>query len=200
VLPIAAFIAVDGWAGLRAAASSAVDEPYWSWLGGHGGWFALGFMLGTLSIGFGPLGQPHLLNRLMAMKSAKDIRLARTVALSWFVLVLCGMYLLGVCAHVLLTTQVESEQVFFVMADQLLPAVFTGVLIASVLSAIMSTADSQLLVAGAAIHHDLQRAKGVAPYATKGSAQGAVKNAARFAVFAVALAAVLLASLLPSML
>jgi sodium/proline symporter len=196
LLPIVAFIAVDGWAGLRAAAS-VVDEPYWSWLGGHGGWFGLGFMLGTLSIGFGPLGQPHLLNRLMAMKSAKDIRLARTVALSWFVLVLCGMYLLGVCAHVLLTTQVEAEQVFFVMADRLLPAVFTGVLIAAVLSAIMSTADSQLLVAGAAIHHDLQRAKGVASDAAKGAAQSAVKNAARFAVFAVALAAVLLAWLLP---
>lgn len=57
----------------------------------------------------------------------------------------------------------------------------------------MSTADSQLLVAGAAIHHDLQRAKGVAPDVTKGSAKGA----ARLAVFAVALAAVLLAWLLP---
>ena len=125
----------------------------------------------------------------MAMKSHKDIRLARRVALSWFVLVLCGMYLLGVCAHVLLTAPAESEQVFFVMAEQLLPAVFTGVLVAAVLSAIMSTADSQLLVAGAAIHHDLKRANPNAP-------QGA-GGAARYAVLGVASAAVLLALYLP---
>ena len=113
--------------GLTAAAQVEAGS-YWSGLGGHTGWFGLGFMLGTLSIGFGPLGQPHLLNRLMAMKSSRDIRLARGVALSWFVLVLCGMYLLGVCAHVLLKgATAESEQVFFVMAEQLLPAVFTGV-------------------------------------------------------------------------
>ena len=71
-------------------AAQAGSGSFWSWRGGHGGWFAVGFMLGTLSIGFGPLGQPHLLNRLMAMKSARDIRLARAIALTWFVLVLCG--------------------------------------------------------------------------------------------------------------
>lgn len=184
LLPAVAFVAVGGWQGLSSAMDMLPDESYWSWLGGHSGWFALGFMLGTLSIGFGPIGQPHLLNRIMAMKSGKDIRLARRVALTWFVLVLCGMYLLGVCAHVLLTAPAanpaEAEQVFFVMAEQLLPAVFTGVLVAAVLSAIMSTADSQLLVAGAAIHHDLGFAL-----------------AGRVAVFGVAVAAALLAIFLP---
>ena len=187
VLPLVALAAVGGAGALAAAAGT--DGAYWSWRGGYGGWFAVGFMLGTLSIGFGPLGQPHLLNRLMAMKDPKDIRLARRVALIWFVLVLCGMYLLGVCAHQLLQAPAESEQVFFVMAEHLLPAVFTGVLVAAVLSAIMSTADSQLLVAGAAIHNDLQRAKG--------QVRADAHTAARGAVLAVAVAAVLLALFLP---
>ena len=41
------------------------------------------------------------------------------------------------------------------MTNQLLPAVLAGVIIAAVLSAIMSTADSQLLVAASAVSHDL---------------------------------------------
>ena len=184
MLPIVALAAVGGWAGL-AQASANEAAGYWAWVGGHSGWFAMGFMLGMLSIGFGPLGQPHLLNRLMAMKDARDIRLARIVALTWFVLVLCGMFLLGVCGRVLLQTVADSEQVFFVLAAELLPVAFTGVLVAAVLSAIMSTADSQLLVAGAAIHNDLRRDPGHAHHAARG------------AVLAVAIAAVLLALFLP---
>jgi sodium/proline symporter len=184
MLPAVALVAVGGWSGLSQA-SAAATTGYWSWVGGHTGWFGLGFMLGMLSIGFGPLGQPHLLNRLMAMKEARHIRLARTVALTWFMLVLCGMFVLGVCGRVLLRSVADSEQVFFVLAAQLLPVAFTGVLVAAVLSAIMSTADSQLLVAGAAIHNDLRRDRGHA------------HQAARGAVLTVAVAAVLLALLLP---
>ncbi|MEM9623707.1 MAG: sodium/proline symporter [Pseudomonadota bacterium] len=188
VLPWVALQAVGGWQGLSDAANQAIvasEIDYWSMLGGHGGWFAVGFLLGMLSIGFGPLGQPHLLNRLMAMRRAQDVRLARTVALTWFVLVLSGMFLLGVCGHLLVQSPVAAEQVFFVLAADLLPVAVTGILVAAVLSAIMSTADSQLLVAGAAIHNDLRRHTGPADLS------------ARVAVLAVAIAAVLLALYLP---
>jgi len=188
MLPAVAFVAVGGVNGLLEAAHDQ-QGAFWSLRGSHVGWYAAGFLLGMLSIGIGPLGQPHLLNRLMAMKSATDIRLARTVALTWFVLVLSGMFLLGLCAHVLIASAVDAEQVFFVMANDLLPVAFTGVLVAAVLSAIMSTADSQLLVAGAAIHNDLRRASGKTP--------GAAHAGGRWAVFAVAIAAVLLALFLP---
>jgi len=184
VLPLLALDAAGGWSGLRQAAMGS-EENYWSWFGGHSGWFGAGFLLGMFSIGFGPLGQPHLLNRLMAINKAKDIRLARGVALTWFVLVLSGMFLLGLSGHVLIKTAVASEQIFFVLAQELLPVALTGVLVAAVLSAIMSTADSQLLVAGAAIHNDL-----------KWTAMGRA-YAARIAVLAVALGAVLLAVFLP---
>lgn len=192
VLPVAALLAVGGFDGLSQAAAESVPleaSAFWDLSGGYGGWFGVGFLLGMLSIGFGPLGQPHLLNRVMAMASARDIKLARTVALSWFVLVLSGMFLLGLCAHVLLTAPAVAEQIFFQMADRLLPTVFTGVLVAAVLSAIMSTADSQLLVAGAAVDHDLRKAR----------SQPGVRSrySSRVAVFGVAVAAVLLAWMLP---
>ena len=93
------------------------------------------------------------------------------------------MFLLGVIGHVS-AVEAADEQVFFVLAESLLPPILTGVLIAAVLSAIMSTADSQLLVAGAAVHNDL-------------AAGGHRFGTARLAVTGVALAALLLALFLP---
>lgn len=190
LLPLMALSAVGGLEGLTAAQAQMQDSAYWQLLGGESGWFAVGLMLGMASIGFGPIGQPHLLNRIMALAEERQIKLARRVALSWFVIVLGGMYLLGVCAHVLLQGQVaHGEQVFFVMAQQLLPVALTGILIAAVLSAIMSTADSQLLVAGSALAHDLRRD-------TQTDAAHAARIS-RLAVLAVALAATGLAWGLP---
>ena len=187
VLPLMAWQAVGGIEGITQGADV---SAYWSLAGGHEGWFLIGFFLGMLSIGFGPIGQPHLLNRVMALRSPRDINLARTIALVWFAVVLGGMFLLGVCARLLLQGSAEpvaGEQVFFTMADSLLPPVMTGIVIAAVLSAIMSTADSQLLVAGAAVHNDLG-----------GGAKNRVSSfGPRAAVSTVAVAAVLLALFLP---
>lgn len=177
VLPAAALAAVGGFSALSDALGSGA---YGSLSGGHSGWFGVGFFLGMLSIGFGPLGQPHLLNRLMAMRERSEIKLARRIALTWFVVVLGGMFLLGLCGHVLIQGTVQAEGVFFELAQALLPPVITGVLIAAVLSAIMSTADSQLLVAGGAVHNDLRLAGSV-----------------RWPVATVAVLAVLLALYLP---
>lgn len=184
VLPVIALIEVGGFTAL---ANAADDAAYWDWTGGHSGWFALGFFIGMVSIGFGPIGQPHLLTRIMAMADAEKINLARLIAIGWFTIVLGGMYLLGLCGHAMLSTGVEGEQIFFVLAEDLLPAAITGVLIAAVLSAIMSTADSQLLVAGSALHHDLRPG---------GSSANPGRNA-RLATGVVALAAVALAAALP---
>ena len=74
--------------------------------------------------------------------------------MTWAVLVFSGMLLLGLCARVLFADLGDSEQVLFKVAGDLLPAVISGVMVAAVLSAIMSTADSQLLVAASAISYD----------------------------------------------
>jgi sodium/proline symporter len=116
---------------------------------------ASGFLLGMLSIGFGPLGQPHLLNRVMALRDATAFRRARFVALCWFVVVLGGMFVLGLAGHLIAQQVSDPERLLFVLTDALLPPVLAGVVIAAVLSAIMSTADSQLLVAASAVSHDL---------------------------------------------
>ena len=65
-----------------------------------------------------------------------------------------GMLTLGFCARSLTAGIVEPEQLLFVMSRQMLPPVLAGLMTAGVLSAIMSTADSQLLVAASSISRD----------------------------------------------
>ena len=67
------------------------------------------------------------------------------------------MFVLGLAGHAIAAQPGDPERVFFVVADRLLPAALTGVLLAAVLSAIMSTADSQLLVAASALTVDQGR-------------------------------------------
>ena len=157
LLPWIALEAAGGAGGLTERLASVASPAQLSLTGEHQGLLAAGFLLGMVSVGLGPLGQPHLLNRIMAIRDLGQLRIARAVALVWFVVVLGGMFLLGLCGHVLLVDVPvgDSEQIFFAMTNRLLPAVLAGVVIAAVLSAIMSTADSQLLVAASAVSHDL---------------------------------------------
>lgn len=142
------------------AALAAVGGPTALWQALPGGFMpspalvGLLFVAGTLGIGLGYPGQPHVVNRFMALRDDQALRQARMIAISWSVLVYTGMVLLGLCARVLLASG-EGEQVFFLLLNDLFPPVVAGVMLAAVLSAIMSTADSQLLVAAASATHDL---------------------------------------------
>lgn len=159
VLPAAALMEVGGFSeliqGLRAVGSSAE----FNLLGAHGGFLAAAFVVGTLGIGLGYPGQPHVVNRFMALGSESALRRGRVIAVGWAVIVYSGMLLLGWCGrvfHAEIAAISDSEQIFFVATQKLFSPVIAGVMIASVLSAIMSTADSQLLVAGSSMAHDLR--------------------------------------------
>ena len=114
----------------------------------------LGFIIGCLSVGLAQPGQPHVVNRYMAARSGRAIRQGRIIALAWVVLVLSGMTTLGLAGRVLFTGLGNPETVLFETAASLLPPVLSGLVIAAVLSAIMSTADSQLLAGAAAASRD----------------------------------------------
>lgn len=182
-LPITALVAVGGPMAL-ADGIAHVDAAGWSnALHTHEGAAAALAVLTLLGIGLGYPGQPHVVNFFMAIRGESELRRARVIALVWATCVYAGMILLGLCGRVLHAEAIaDQETIFFVLADERLSPIAAGLMLAAVLSAIMSTADSQLLVVGAAFAHDLPR----------DGAANRVRNS-RLVVAGVAVVAVLLA-------
>lgn len=138
-----------------AASVRAIGGSYASFTGGHAGFVFLGFLLGLSGIGVGALGQPQLLARLMAVRGERERRRGFAIAFGWAVVVYTGVAWLALAARTLALAPASSEQIFYVLAEQLLPPVLAGIVIAAILSAVMSTVDSLLLAASAAVAHDL---------------------------------------------
>jgi sodium/proline symporter len=133
--------------------------PGWSSLTGSAeGPAAFGFAMGLLGIGLGYPGQPHVVNRFLALDEGEAaLRRARLVAIAWAVVVYVGMIVLGLAGRMLFETLPggDKENLLFYAAETQLPPILAGIMIAAVLSAVMSTADSQLLVAASSLSHDL---------------------------------------------
>ncbi len=120
--------------------------------------------LGIVSLlgwGLGYFGQPHILARFMAIRSHTMIPSARNIALVWTSVGLTCALLIGFCGIALAEinlTGSDSEKVFIEIVQLLFHPVPAGICLAAILAAIMSTADSQLLVASAAFTEDLYQA------------------------------------------
>ena len=156
VLPVGALIAVLDRGGFVQGMRAIPQPNYLSFVKGYDGPLALGFVLGILGIGLGYPGQPHVVNRFMALGGgAAHLRKARIIAMSWALVVYPGMLLLGWCGRILHHEIADGETIFIVAANAHFHPVVAGVMLAAVLSAIMSTADSQLLVAASAVTHDM---------------------------------------------
>ena len=128
--------------------------------GVHTGLMGLGFIIGTISIGFGYPGQPFVVNRFMAARDITAIRRGRIIAIGWATVIFGGMILLGLCAKVVYSTVSDPESVLFFVSQRLFGPVFTGIITAAVLSAIMSTADSQLLAVASSVDRDWKGGRG----------------------------------------
>ncbi|WP_101759099.1 sodium/proline symporter [Oceanicoccus sp. KOV_DT_Chl] len=159
LLPTAALIAVGGIDGFVTGLQAVSTPEQMSFTGAFSGWTALGFVLGATGVAFGTFGQPHLLVRFMALRDEKSLRQARLITVLWFFVVFGGMCFVGLVGHILIPEVVNPEYIFFELTDYLFPPVIAAVLVAAVLSAIMSTADSQLLVGASAVSYDLGLSK-----------------------------------------
>ena len=156
LLPIAGLQAVGGVGALSEALGRVPEAGYDSIWGAPGLSAAgIGAVVGLLGIGLGYPGQPHVVNRLMAVRDEDALRRGRQIAIAWAVIVYTGTIVAGLCARVYLGELGDHENAFVALTSELFPPVVAGIMIAAVLSAIMSTADSQLLVAASAVSHDL---------------------------------------------
>jgi len=153
VLPIVGYIALLDQGGSLAT----VPANHLSWVGGAVGIAAFAAVMKGLSWGFGYLGQPHLLVRYMAIRQPEEIRRGRQIALIWALFAFFGAFFLGLIGAALLGTGTLEDQEFLMpkMAMTLVPLWFAGILISGATAAMMSTADSQLLVATSSLTEDV---------------------------------------------
>ena len=117
-------------------------------------------VLSLLAWGLGYFGQPHILARFMAIRSVELIPGARRIAIAWTLIGMLGAGAVGLVGIDWLQPPLQgadSEKVFILLAAQLFHPLVAGILLAAILAAIMSTADSQLLVAASALSEDLYR-------------------------------------------
>jgi sodium/proline symporter len=180
VLPVAAWLAVGGFDGIAAAAAVADSAPDRGAIGG------VAFVLGTLGIGLAAPGQPHVVNHFMAARDDAAIRRGGLIAIAWIALILAGMLVVGWAGRSLVAGPENPENVLYVAAQAWLPPAFAGIVTVAVMSAIMSTVDSQLITATSSITVDTRERSGASEL-----------SRARLALLAFSVLAVLLAVLAP---
>ena len=155
-LPIFAVMSLGGPGEMFRQLAAQAPSDYMHWSGEKGSFVFLGFAMGLASIGLGAFGQPHLLNRLMALKDDKARRQGFAIAMSWAIAVYIGMAMLALAGRAMTGGALaDGEVMFYRVASDVLPPVLAGIVIAAILSAVMSTVDSILLAASAAVAHDL---------------------------------------------
>ncbi len=147
--------------------------------------------ISLMAWGLGYFGQPHILARFMAIKSDREIPKARLIGMTWMVMSLYGAIFTGFIGIACFenTPLKNPETVFIALSHVLFNPWVSGCLIAAILSAIMSTVDSQLLVCSSAIVQDFYRGLFRSQAGQKELVRGG-----RLAVIAIALLAVFIAS------
>ncbi len=137
---------------------------------GTAGTFGFLPIVSTLAWGLGYFGMPHILLRFMAIKNESDLNISRRIASIWVVISMSVAILIGIIGYSvsaagkipLFTSSSESETVIIQLANLMsqngfLLALMAGIILAGILAATMSTADSQLLAASSSVSQDLMQ-------------------------------------------
>jgi len=161
VVPTAAIIRLGGPGATSATLNEISPELLDLFSNMEGGALPLIVIVSSMAWGLGYFGQPHILARFMAIKSPKKIKEARLIAMIWVVISLACAVAVGTLGRAYFKAAPlapgAEETVFMVMVNALVHPVIAGVLLAAILAAIMSTADSQLLVTSSAITKDFYK-------------------------------------------
>ncbi len=129
--------------------------------------YSLLTIVSTMAWGLGYFGMPHILLRFMAIEDESKLKLSRRIATVWVVISMAVAILIGVIGYSMSKAGVipmlegnNSETIIIQIASVLsmhgvVPALIAGVILAGILAATMSTADSQLLAAASSISQNL---------------------------------------------
>ena len=155
-ITIATLNAVGGFTAANIAIGQ-IDPTYLSIWGKdlqfHNAWGEIAGAVLIFSVGY--MGWPHVVTRHMAMESPKTARMAAVYSTIWNLFFVTAPYLLGIFALLIIPNLSDPEMAIFTLAQQLLPPAVTGIIMAAIMAAIMSTADSILLQVGTIASRDI---------------------------------------------
>ena len=154
-----------------------------------------GSLLGILSAaswGLGYFGQPHIIVRFMAIRSVREIKIARRIGMSWMIISLAGAIAVGLVGAAYVKSiggnLSDPETIFVFLSNTLFHPLVSGFLLAAILAAIMSTISSQLLVTSCSLTEDIYHT-----FLRKKANDTELVLVGRFSIVAVALLAIFLA-------
>jgi len=115
------------------------------------------FILGWFFAGIGVIGQPHMAIRIMTIKSVEAMKTARRAYFGWYIPFSITAVGVGLYSRVILPNvkAFDPELALPLMAKELMPEIFVGLILAGLFAATMSTADSQVLSSSAALTQDI---------------------------------------------
>ncbi len=153
VIPFLALSAEGGWAVVSAQVTAA-DASFLDPLA-----LGAGALLGLVAIGLGSPGNPHILVRYMSIDDERHLRFAAVTGTIANVLMGAGAVFIGIVGRAHFPDVAllggDTENLYPMLAAETLPPILFGAVVASIFAAIMSTADSQLLVGASAVVRDL---------------------------------------------
>jgi sodium/proline symporter len=154
VIPIVVIYELGGW-GETLQKIGNIDPSY---LNVNNGATFIG-VASLLAWGLGYFGQPHIIVRFMGIRSTKEIPKARLIGMTWMIISLFGAIFIGFTgiAYFADAPLENSETVFIMISQVLFNPWVSGFLLAAILAAIMSTVDSQLIVASSALAQDFYK-------------------------------------------
>lgn len=156
VIPIMAMNSLGGFSEANAALMQQSPDHFSFFKNPDGTDLGIITILSLMAWGLGYFGQPHILSRFMGIASAKDTANARRIAVTWTFVAMSMALVTGYLGKVYFAENplADPEQVFLALIGALTHPLVGGLLLAAVMAAIMSTADSQLLVASSAVTND----------------------------------------------
>lgn len=162
IVPIIAYVAIDN---VSFSMITGAKENYFSLFATPEGPCRAVDIISNIGWGLGYFGMPHILVRFMSIKSSDLIKKSRIIAMVWVVLSFIGSVFVGLVGYVylrdngiILDSVASAETIFIVLVQKVAPGFLAGILLCAIVSAIMSTSDSQLLVTASAVSSDFYQA------------------------------------------
>ena len=146
-LPVLMIMEVGGWSAFLTEAAAVDDAVLLDLNAGLAGQAMVIAALAWVTFAFGTIGQPHSLMRFQAIRSERHLSGAAVIAVAFQSLRLTVPLLIGIAGRVIYGSVNDPESVAMMAIVDFFPAVIAGILLAAIISAILSTSDSMLIVA-----------------------------------------------------